>query len=246
MPADTSPYSLAMAIRQIYATYPADADQRIESFLNDRLEQLSWPARIERVQQVASQLAENDHSPHQRPQDKSPDETGIQNDIITKLFPLLLGKKATTTDLESKAQLESLVQALNTIFDTLNRIITVINTTLTGTSSQEETIRGFIGQSVANQSSSSSMVAYLGQIEQAFLTSQEAMKTAVRDVMDEVLAELDPNTLENSYMGPLRKKKILNAIKEKHDRCRRWFESDQFEKKLLRAFEKSCSRHFRI
>lgn len=239
------PSNLAKEIKQIFAKNPGDAEDRIESFLIDRLDHLAWPERIKRVQEVAAHL-DQPPPPRQPPlRNDTPDETGIQNDIIAKLFPLLLGKKAAKTDLESKAQLEALAQALNTIFDTLNRLIAVINATLTGSSpSQEETIRGLIGQSVANQSSTSSMVAYLGQIEQAFLTSQKAMKTAVREVVDEILTELDPDTLGNSSMGPLRRKKRLNALKEKHDRCRSWFASSRFEERVQRAFEKSCHKHF--
>lgn len=240
-------------IRRIFKENPAQADRRIESFFIDRLYHLDWPDRIEHLKQVKTALSgfplENKTSGKNEQsgtKEDRMDELNPQSEIISRLFPMLLGRQATTTDLEPNNQLASLAKALNTIFDTLNRLILVINTTLKGTSpsSQEETIRSLIGRSVTNQSSETSMVAYLGQIEQAFLTSQQAMKSAVREVVEELLTELDPQTTESQLTGPLKSKKTVNALKEKHRRCRQWLASERFQKRWLRAFEKSCHHFF--
>ena len=243
----------AIEIRRIFKDSPANADRRIQSFLLDRLDHLTWPDRIKYLQRVKedfSNLAlENKNSGENKipvrdyGQKAAP---GAQSDIISRLFSLLLGKQATTTDLESSDTLTSLTQALNTIFDTLNRLIHVINTTLKGSSSfQEETIRSFIGRSVSDQSSAASMVTYLSQIEQAFLTSQQAMKAAAQEVIEELLTELDPQAMEGQLNGPLKSKKTINALKEKHKRCRQWLASERFDKRWMRAFEKSCHRSFK-
>ncbi len=240
-PAKVSPLKLIAEIKEIYSGNPLDAESRIQIHLRDRLGSVSQADRINMLQQIAERLNEKAKVETSEPE--------IQQNIMASLFTLLLGKKASLTDLKSEEQLETLAQALNTIFDTLNKLIDVINRTLVGTSSQQETIRGLIGKSLSNQSANVSLVEYLGQIEQAFLLSQKALKEAARTTVEDILSELDPNRIEaesrKGWFGPFRKADILGIFKEKHQRCRHWHESGRFEERLLREFEKSCSKHFR-
>lgn len=240
MAAEISVSQLEAEIKKIYIAVPADAKKRIQSHLNRRLGSLPLTERITLLEQVAVQFDPN-ASPAMPP---SP----VQQDILSNLFLLLLGEKTSHLEMQSEKQLERLADALNTIFDSLNELIDVINTSLKGNASQQETIRGIIGMRLSNQVETVSLGEHLGQIKQAFLLSREAMTDAARSMVGEILAELDPERLESerktTRFGPFRKAELLDISNKKHQRCRRWFESDQFENKLLREFEKQCLKHF--
>ncbi len=161
-----------------------------------------------------------------------------------------MGRKASEVDLQSQEQMAALSRTLNTIFDTLNRLVNVINTTLRGNASQQETIRGLIGESLADPKATVSLVEYLGQIERAFLLSQKAFKEAARALVEEILVELDPDRIEGRgagyRFGPFHKAEKFELFREKHRRCRRWLASERFEERLLRKFEEHCSRLFDV
>ncbi len=258
MPVNMSPTHLATKIKQIYADNPIKAEARIKQYLEDRLGAFALTDRIRLLQRVALQFDEGITMSENTAMDDAPPapepSIEIEKTIIAKLFPLLLGKKALHADMTSEAELEILAQALNTIFDTLNRLINLIQTTLRGASPQQETIRGLIGRGLtdeneATQSTMLSLADHLGQIEEAFLLSQKGTKEAALAVAKDILTELDPDRLERQaqkgWVGLPRKARLYRMLKEKHQRCRDWCQSDRFEERLLREFEKSCSKHFK-
>ena len=163
MPAKISASQLEAEIQKIYTADPTDAEQRIQSHLNGRLAFMPLTERIGLLKQVAVQFDPN-ASPAVPP-------ARVQEDMLADLFLLFLGEKASSVEMQSEKQLERLADALNTIFDSLNELIDVINTTLKGTASQQETIRGLIGMRLSDEGEGVSLGAHLGQIKQAFLLS---------------------------------------------------------------------------
>jgi len=240
MPAAISVSQLESEIKKIYIADPIDAQKRIQTHLNNRLESMPLIERIGLLEQVAVQF-----DPEVA---KAMPPSPVQQDILADLCLLLLGEKASHMEMQSEKQLERLADAINTIFDSLNELIDVINTALKGTASQQETIRGLIGMRLSNERAAVSLGAHLGQIKQAFLLSREASTDAARSMVNDILAELDPERLESkrkpTRFSPFRKAELLDVFKEKHQRCRRWFESDRFEEKLLRKFEKIFAKHY--
>jgi len=240
MPPELSVSQLRSEINQIFTADPVHAENRIEDYLNHQLKHLSLQKRINLLQQVA---ARSDSG-----KILSMSASLAQQNILADLFMLFLGKKASDMDIQSEKQLKQLADALNTIFDLLNELLGVINISLKGATYQQETIRGLIGKGLTDASVGVSLEKHLGQIKQAFLLSREALKDATREIVNDILTELDPTAMDNAQQGiPLgrfRKVGMLSRLKKKHQRCRLWFESDRFEQKLMREFEKHCSKYF--
>jgi hypothetical protein len=240
MPVEVSASQLEAEIKDIYMANPADAKRRIETHLHSCLAFMPIARRIDLLKQVVVQL-DPDVSQATPP-------ARVQSDILSDLFMLFLGEKASSMEIESEKQFERLADALNTIFDSLNELIDVIHTTLRGTASQQETIRGLIGRRISNEKTGVSLGEHLGQIKQAFLLSREALKDAARSIIKEILDELDPERMEKEQktprLSPFRKAERLAVLKEKHTRCHHWLESDRFEQKLMQEFERHCSNHF--
>lgn len=248
MEAAISVSQLEAEIKDIYVAHPNDASIRIQTHLNNRLESLPLTERIKLLEQVTVQFDPNAVPDAVPDAGKAMAPSSVQKDILADLCLLLLGEKASDMELQSEKQLEKLSGAINTIFDSLNELIDIINSTLKGTASQAETIRGLIGMHLTDETAAVSLGAHLGQIKQAFLLSREASTEAARSMVNDILAELDPEQPDRkrkpTRFSPFRKTEYFDVLAEKHKRCRHWLESDQFEEKLLRKFEKSCAKHY--
>ncbi len=149
----------------------------------------------------------------------------------------------TGEELDSKEVLNGLSQSLNTVFNSLNDLILVIQSTL-GRSSEVETIRSFI---VSHLGEGKQLEAYLNQIKEAFLVAHRAFEEATRVKFQQALEELDPNAIEASSegglkIGPLRRAEHFDIYKARFQRVSRWFNSERFSEELTREFEKICQR----
>lgn len=227
---------LVADIRDIYAGAPGQAPQAVQQLLERQLGGLPSEEARATIEKVISRF--------------SPD--GGQMDIVadkellTRVFGLLLGRKVTPDDLSSSELLERLAQSLNTIFDSLNQLISVINMTFSGGVDQgEQTIRQFIGFHLEGDDQTQSLEDYLGQINKAFLTTQEAFKKAARTKVAQILQAIDTEKIVSERsgglkLGPLRKAEDFDILKEKIDRIKRWFDSGRFMEDYLREFEKNC------
>ena len=235
-----SAWGLAEEIKRIYADAPHEAQGRIEAYLDRRLALVPVAEKIDLLRSVIDLFDADDTA--------TVGAARSEQNVVAKLLPLIMGGKASQIDFSSEEQIEVLSRNLNTVFDTLNRLIRVINATLKGGASQQETIRSFIGGSLENGSDAVSLSDYLSQIEQAFLKSQRAFREAAAALVEEILDELDPQRIEDeerhNRFGLFRKAELLDLLREKHRRCRLWLESDRFEQRLLRKFENCCSRTF--
>ena len=239
MTTEISSSKLADEIRQIYEADRSQAEVAIETYLAQRLQAFSPDERLAFLERLIGKFDTG-----------APGICGgteLEEEVLSKLFSLLLGREVSQADLSSTELLERLAASLNTIFDTLNELVSVINATLQGRSSGEETIRQVIGFHLEGERESQSLEDYIGQIKKAFLTAQQAFKKAAQTTVTEILHELDPEGIETSgggglKFGPLRKAAFFELYEERYHKCRKWLESGRCMEEFLREFEKNCQK----
>ncbi|MEW5801061.1 MAG: hypothetical protein AB1847_03045 [bacterium] len=187
-------------------------------------------------------------APHTGPDTR----TGHESSEFSRLFSQLVGIPVAREDLSSTELLAKLTSSLTVIFDTLNQIIGVINTTLLGRKPELETIRQIIGSTLEGENCSTSLKNYLDQIKKAFFAAHQAFQQAASTKIREILSELSPDQIEAAAkgsgiahgfkFGPLRKAELYESYKERHQACMRWLESGRLMEELLREFEKVCQK----
>jgi hypothetical protein len=214
--------------------------ESLEAYLDQEMAGLDLQARIDALQAVVDGLA-----PTCPPMPAS--ET--DEEVLTRVCSLLLGRKVSMDDLSSSELLEKLAESLNTIFNTLNQLISVINMTFTGEGSPEQTIRQVIGFRLEGEGQGSSLETYLGQISNAFLTSQQSFKEAAYAKVRQVLRVLDPEQLAAEVsgglkFGPMKKAEMFDIYEQRYGKIQKWFSSGRFMEDFLREFEKNCQTRF--
>ncbi len=230
--------STGLAI-QFEASGDLSADS-VEAFLDEQMAGLDRRARLEALQTVVDRL-EGTCRP------LPPSET--DEEVLTRVCSLLLGRRVSMDDLSSSELLEKLAESLNTIFNTLNQLISVINMTFTGEGSPEQTIRQVIGFRLEGEGQGSSLETYLGQISNAFLTSQQSFKEAAYAKIKQVLGVLDPEQLaaevgKGLKFGPLKKAQMFEIYEQRYEQIQKWFSSGRFMEDFIREFEKNCQTKF--
>jgi hypothetical protein len=237
MTPDPAVADLLSEIRTIYKTDPEKATDTIGDLVQARLSER--PA--EQARKILSDAIDCLRSAHNNA------VASVDSQVATRVFGLILGRKVTQDDLSSTELLERLAHSLNTIFDALNQLISVINVTLSaGSYSGDQTIRQFIGFHLEGGNQTKPLEDYLGQINHAFLTTQKAFKSAAQNVMTQVIQAIDPKKIAAERaggglkIGPLRKAEDYDTLKEKIERIQRWFESGRFMEEFLKEFEKNC------
>ena len=228
---------LARDIRQIYSADARQAEELITQYVQNHLRSLS---DIEKIGTLEKLIAQFDTS---RP--LSAGQAYPDDEVLTRLFSLVLGDKVTRADLSSTELLQRLAESLNTIFDALNKLVAVIDSTLLGKDRGDETIRQVIGFHLEGQDQTKSLESYLGQINKAFLLAQKAFRTAAHRIVGQILHELDPEKISREAggglkFGPLRKAELYASFVERMEKCRLWYDSDRFMQDLQREFEKNC------
>ena len=226
------------------ARFEADnmiAQTSVEAYLIEQMADMDRKARIEALRGVMDRL---EQACRPLPCDET-DEV-----VLTQVCSLLLGRKVSPDDLSSSELLEKLAESLNTIFNTLNQLISVINMTFTGEGSPEQTIRQVIGFRLEGEGQGSSLETYLGQISNAFLTSQQSFKEAAYAKVKQVLSVLDPEQLaaeagKGLKFGPLKKAEMFDNYQQRYEKIQKWFSSGRFMEDFLREFEKNCQTKFR-
>lgn len=224
------------------AQFGADDDvstDALEAYLHDQMAGLDRPARIDTLQAVIGRLGSICQPLHGETDDE----------VLTKVCSLLLGRKVSVDDLSSSDLLEKLAESLNTIFNTLNQLISVINMTFTGEGSPEQTIRQVIGFRIEGEGQGSSLETYLGQISNAFLTAQQSFKEAAYAKVKQILSVLDPEQLaaevgKGLKFGPMRKAEMFEIYEQRYEKIQKWFSSGRFMEDFLREFEKNCQTNF--
>lgn len=232
---------LAGDIWNLYTSDARNAAPGIEEFLESRLGKLSEQERNETLARLMDEFSE---IPDPETRDLLAD-----NRVMGRIFSLLLGKDVSSTQLSASELIQKLAESLNTIFDSMNRLIGTINKTLYGETSgkkpDDKTIRHVIGSHIRGGADLESIEDHLTQINRAFLISQQAFKESVRTTLARVLAEIDPEALEPEIgsafsVGLFRRAKLYDVYKSKFIPIKKWFESDKFMEDFLREFEKNC------
>ena len=175
---------LADDIRQIYESDHLQAESLIETYLNGRLNRFSAAEKLTILDNLLSEF--NGKRPG------SSEAIGFPDEVFSKLCSLVLGERVSQIDFSSPELSRRLAESLNTIFDTLNRLVTLINTTLFADCAKKETIRTLISSDLKAEDQGESLEGYLGQISRAFLTSQEASKEAASTMVKKILLEMHP------------------------------------------------------
>ena len=164
---------------------------------------------------------------------------------MSRLISLLLSKTVSVTDLTSEEMTDRLLDSFNTVFDNLNRLIGSINTTLFGEGAGNKTIRHMIGEHIDGDVEVKSLESYIGQIDKAFLITHQAFQDAVRQLVSQIMDELNPEAIAAAgsgglKLGVVKRAEFFDTYKDKYAVVRKWFESDRFRDRLLREFEKKC------
>ena len=214
--------------------------ESVEAYLHEQMHGLEHDARIAALQALIERFGGIC-----RPVDSDTADDAV----LTQICSLLLGRKVSRDDLSSSELLEKLAESLNTIFNTLNQLISVINMTFTGEGSPEQTIRQVIGFRLEGEGQGSSLETYLGQISNAFLTSQQSFKEAAHAKIRQVLEVLDPEQLaaetgKGLKFGPLKKAEMFDLYEQRYAKIQKWFHSGRFMEDFLREFEKNCQTKF--
>jgi hypothetical protein len=247
MTSQSSPAQLTQEIREIVALGGSDSRSKVECHLDSALSGCDLAGRLSYLESLARELETG--VAQGGPAAGAPVPAAPAAGAIHGLVARFLGQSAAAEGLSSRELEESFAAALDTLFDALNEIVSVINVTLLGQSPELETIRKVIGSNLKGDQGFSSLKEYLERIQKAFLVAHGCFQLSSATIMKELLSELDPqllNSAKNSGLrfGPLRKAELYEQYEEKHARCRRWFDSGQYKERLLREFEKQCQIHF--
>lgn len=235
--------TMANEIRIIYNSDISKAEKLIETYLEQRLKEYLFSERLDFLEKLTHQF--KSYSP------KTETTFNLESKEFSRLLSLLFGKRISMADLSSTEISQKLANSLNTILDTINQIIRVMNNKLLGKDAQlDKTIRGIIGSNLEEEEASDSLQNYLDQIQEAFLVAHQAFQQAAQTRVREILDELDPNRISalserGLKFGPFRKAELFEVYKEKFRVCKAWFETGRFNNELLREFERICQKSYK-
>lgn len=232
---------LADEIRQIYTSDRLQAEALVEQFLKNTLGEISPEDRLEIIDKLTKKFNLDGTFPLE--------QLNLDQEVVGRIFSFLLGRAVSQAELSSEELLQRLADSLKTIFDMLNQLVSVINTAFLGQRQGPETIRQMIGFHLEGGDQTRSLKDYLGQINRAFLTAQEAFKYAAEKKMKEILVELAPDRIAASArgglkIGRLRKAEHFELYAEKFKAFKKWVDSGRYTEELLREFENSCQKIF--
>jgi hypothetical protein len=230
---------IADDIRQIYAHDPTQAESAIETYLISRWKTFSAEEKVTSLEKLVGEFNNAIST--------GTFNSAMEEKVLTELFSLVLGGRVSQVDLSSQELLPRLAESLNTIFNKLNQIVGLINSTFNSQANGDETIRQVIGGHLEGADQLKSLESYLEQINKAFLVSQESFKAAAKRIVGVILRELNPARISQSAesglkFGPLRKAEIFEIYENKYKICQKWFESGRFMADFLREFEKNCQQ----
>ncbi len=232
---------LADEIRQIYTSDRLQAENLVEQFLENTLSEISHDEKLEIIDKLTRKFKGDGTFPLER--------LNLDQEVVTRIFSFLLGRTVSQAELSSDELLQRLADSLNTIFDMLNQLVSVINRVFLGQRQGAETIRQMIGFHLEGDDHTRSLEGYLGQINKAFLTAQQAFKYAAEKKMMEILVELEPDRIAASArgglkIGRLRKAEHFELYAEKYKAFKKWVDSGRYIEELLREFENNCQKLF--
>ena len=231
--------TLETRVLEIYEKYGDRSQDPLDRYLTEILKDFD----ITRKMTVLERLIDRLDSPGQK-DSESGASPAIDDHVLSRVIKLLLGRDISKLDLSSDELLESLAESINTVFESLNQLISVINTTLVGKQDPDQTIRQVIGYNIEGSSQARPLEAYIGQIGKAFFEAQEASKKAAHANVLHILEELAPEKISaqagGSPIGPFRRARCYEVYEHEFEKFRAWFESGRFMESFSREFEKNC------
>jgi hypothetical protein len=244
MPDAVSLERLADSIRKIYSTDPRKGGNLVERHIEAELQGFSMEEKLALLEELRSGFA------GRQPSSPGTGQGTLEDEVLSNLFSLLLGHKVSKPDLSSADLLEKLAASLNTVFDSLNELVGVISSTFMGERAELQTIRHIIGSSIRGAGESESLESHLLQIKEAFLLVNRAFKTAAKNEVEKLLAEIDPQRLSSEAekgikFGFMRKAELFEIYQGKYERCKKWLESGRFTEEFSREFEKVCQQLYK-
>jgi hypothetical protein len=234
--------TLADEIRAVYHSGGPKSGDLIETLLEDKLKGLAPADKLAFIGKLSHSFEGPVPGPAQG--------AGLRQEEMSRMISLLLGKEIELENLPPEELITKLSQSLNTVFDSLNQIIGVINTTLLGEKIEFATIRQVIGSDMGSSSGHDPLQIYLDQIQEAFLVAHRAFQQAAGDKIGQILKELDPEGISAATgtgfkFGPMRKAECFDIYTEKFNACKKWFDSGRAVEELLREFEKICQKTYK-
>ena len=233
---------LAAEIKAFSAASAGKAEELIEDRLKVRLDGLPAAESLGVLDALRERFrgspAGVSHAEHEQPRNAA---------LLSDLFTLLLGHRVSKTDLDSPEVVEVLARALNTIFDSLNEVVSTINKTFGDETDTLQTIRHVICSNLGCEGPSQPLESYLRQIKEAFLTASQAFKMAAQNEVGKILEELDPDRIASEVgkgfgLGFMRKSDHFDAYRARFEQFRKWLQSGRFIEDLSREFERNCQQ----
>lgn len=233
---------LADAVRMIYRSGPTNSEDLIEKHLDAELGEIPMEEKLVLLKKLRVQF----ESPGSVPESRR----DLEDEVLSNLFSLLLGRRVAQTDLLSTELLEKLAESLNTIFDSLNELVGVIRSTFMGGGEELQTIRQIIGSGLGGERESMSLRSYLDQIKDAFLLVNRAFRITARNEVGKILVEMDPERLADETergikFGFMRKAELFEIYQRKFEQARKWQASERITEEFSREFEKVCQELYK-
>lgn len=230
---------IAAEIRSICQMDSSQAAERVEKRLEAVFADYSPSRRKALLEELITCFNQN-HRPSAPPCD-------VTSASFSKLLTMLLGKDVLQKDLSIEQMIEQLAAALNTVFDSVNTLISAINATLMGGVSGEETIRVVISSSMDKEEGIGSLEKYLEQIGRFFAIALQAYKEAAQVKIGEIMQELNPERIadeSNSTLkfGPLRRAYLYDCYQEKFKTMQNWQNSGLLLEAFMKEFENNCRK----
>jgi hypothetical protein len=220
------------------ASFGSEPESEVKSYLETELSGLSPEQKLPLLESLAGAFAAREQSVV---------EVAASPDEALRLMSRFLGRNFEGEGLSQEDIFEKFSVSLNTLFDSLNRIMAVINQTLLGEEAELATIRKIIGSNIDGEENYVLLTDYMERIQRSFLIAHTSFQEASSTLLGEILVELDPEALSKSLssglkFGALRKAELFDMYDEKFVKLKRWFESGQYKEQLLREFERRCQR----
>jgi hypothetical protein len=235
---------IATELNEIYRLDPDHARPAVEAHLRRRLANRPLSEQTAVIENILSEFAPAGAG-------ECP-SSSTETELLHEVFFLFLGNQYAQSSLPPAELLKRLAESFNLVFNSLNRLIGVIHTTLMGHQhGPDATIRHVIRDHLEGEDRLKSLESYIGQIGQAFLLSHAAFTASAETIATRLIEELNPGAIRREErhslrFGPLRKAESFDWLAQKHAQCRQWLESGRFKEDLLREFERACEGKIRI
>lgn len=236
--------------KELKAVYANNTDPgAIEAHLNEVLADLDKNNRQDALDRLIQEFEHDATAMPRSPvaaKNTTQKEIAIGDHLLARVIKLLLGRDASQADMNPDELLESLSDAIDTVFEALNQLISTVNSTLVGEQDSDHTICQVIGYHLEGADHGRTLAGCINQIDKAFYESVQASKQAAHAKVKEIISELSPENISReamaSRLNPMKKSKYYDEYVYKFEKIENWFKSGRFMESVLREFEKNCQK----